>query len=208
MGLKNKMLPEIVLASSSKVRKGVMDRLGVNYRVSESGFKEKTELKEGESFEDLARRLALSKARDVALKTKEAIVIGADSFAVIDGEILGKPQNRQRAIEYLNRLNGKEHEFYTGIAVIDTKNQKEMTACVKAKVKFRDLTSKEIEDYIEREEVLTAGGAYRIQGLGSVLVERVEGDYYAIVGLSPSKVAELFKDLGHNLFDYIPPICP
>jgi len=200
------MKPEIILASSSPVRKEVMDKLRIVYRCQPGEYEEKMELTPGESFEDLAKRLALGKAREVASKVHQAIVIAADSFAVLNREILGKPQTRNQAIEYLDRLSGRIHEFYTGMAIIDTEEEREVVDCAVAKVHFRVLTPEEIQQYVEREEVITAAAAYRIQGLGSVLVEEVKGDYYSIVGLSPSTLTEMFKKLNRNLFDYIPEI--
>lgn len=196
------MSPEIILASSSLVRRDVFNKLGIIYTVRPSKFEEKTTLEGDESFEDLAKRLALGKARNIASRMQNAIVIGADSFAVLDGKIMGKPHTKECAIEYLYHLNGKTHEFYTGVAVIDTEKQKEVVDCVTARVRFRNLSQNEIEQYVQKEDVTTAGGAYRIQGLGATLIEKIEGDYYAIVGLSPSKLQEMLKSLGHNLFDY------
>ncbi|MBI1982024.1 MAG: septum formation protein Maf, partial [Candidatus Levybacteria bacterium] len=151
----------------------------------------------------LAKRLALGKARNIASKVQNAIIIGADSFAVLEGKIMGKPHTKERAIEYLSRLNGKTHEFYTGMAVIDTERQREVADCTTARVRFKTLSQNEIEQYVRVEDAVTAGGAYRIQGLGAVLIEKVEGDYYAVVGLSPSVLQEMLKSLGHSLFDYI-----
>lgn len=197
------MRPEIILASSSPVRKEVMDNLRVVYRCQPSKYEEKMELTPGESFEDLVERLALGKAREVAPKVSQAIVIAADSFAVLNEEILGKPQTENQAIEYLNRLSGGIHKFYTGMAIVDTEEEREVVDHAVAKVHFRVLTPDEIQQYVEREEVITAAAAYKIQGLGSALVEMVEGDFYSIVGLSPSKLTEMFKKLNRNLFDYI-----
>lgn len=199
------MQPRIILASSSEVRKELLKKLRLVYTVQSSQFKEREMLKGKESFEDFAKRLALGKARDIAKKVKNAIVIGADSFAVFNGEIMGKPHTKQKAIESLSRLSGATHEFYTGMAVIDTQTQKEVVDCVKAKVYFRNLTQEEINYYVEKEEVTTAAGAYRIQSLGAILIDKLEGDYYAVVGLSPSKLMEMLAELGLNLFDYVLP---
>lgn len=200
------MLPEIILASSSEVRQEVLRKLRVVYSVQQSEFKEKEVLEERESFEDFAKRLALGKAREVAHKVKNAIVVGVDSFAVVKGEIMGKPHTQEKAVEFLKRLSGDTHEFYTGMAVIDTQTQKEIVDCVKTKVSFRNLTTEEISQYIEREEVTTAAGAYRIQSLGAILIDKLEGDYYAVVGFSPSKLQEMLRSLNYNLFDYVSPL--
>lgn len=198
------MQPEIILASSSSVRKEVLDRLRVIYNVFPSEFAEKMSLEADESFEDLAKRMASGKAREVASKVKNAVVIGADSFAVFDGNIMGKPHTKKVAIEFLEQLSGRTHEFYTGMAVIDTEIKKEIVDCTKARVHFRHLSQEEIKQYVDREEVETAAAAYRIQSLGAMFVDWIEGDYYAVVGFSPSKLHEMFGKLGRNIFDYIP----
>lgn len=197
-------LPKLVLASSSLVRKELFDHLRLSYCVYPSQFTENIPSTGNKSYSEVAKQLAFGKAQDVASKIKShSLVIGIDSFAVLDGKILGKPKTRERAIEFLSVLSGKTHDFYTGMAVIDMYKQRKITHCAKAKVYFRNLSLTEITQYIQKEEVLTAAGSYRIQGLGSTFIKKIEGDYYAVVGVSPSKLAEMFKELGYNLFDYV-----
>jgi len=203
---KKNIVPRIILASSSPVRKDILNQLKISYSVSSSSFKESKKPNRNESFEDFAKRLALGKAKNVASRARNAIVIGADSFAVLDGEIIGKPHTKKRAIQYLRRLNNRTHEFYTGMALVDSESQTEVTDYAKAIVKFRNLTEAEIKEYVEREDVTSAGGAYRIQGVGTTLIDSIQGDYYAIVGLSPSKLATMLKTLNRRLFDYISPL--
>lgn len=152
------------------------------------------------------------KAKDIVYiraQAKKGLVIaidyGIDRYKnyVLDGEIIGKPLTAKCAIAYLQRFSGRSHDFYTGMAIIDTVNDKEIIDYVHAKVYFRNLSLTEITQYIEKEEVLTAAGSYRIQGLGAALIKKLEGDYYAVVGISPSKLTEMFKKLGYNLFDYV-----
>lgn len=203
---RGKTVPRIILASSSQVRRDVLKELRIAHAVYPSSFKEHTKPNANESFEDFAKRLALGKARDVASKLQHAMVIAADSFAVLNGEVMGKPHTKKIAVQYLTRLSNRTHEFYTGIAVVDTNSQKEVTDCAKAIVSFRNLTQKEIKEYVEREDVTNAGGAYRIQKIGATLINAIQGDYYAIVGISPSKLATMLKRMNYNLFDYISPL--
>lgn len=196
------MSPELILASSSPPRQEILDRLGISFRVYSTQLEERVEI-EGKSFEDFAKTLALKKAQEAASNLNKGIVIGADSFVVIDGQILGKPGSQKRAIEYLQQLSGRELEFYTAIAVIDTQSKKELVRCLKTRVYFRDLTLEEIREYVGKEEVSSAAGGFRIQGLGATLVEKIEGDYYAVVGLPLSKLQEMLRSLGYNLFDFI-----
>lgn len=196
--------PTIVLASSSHARRKILDDLRLIYTVYPSDFKEKIDQSRQRSFEDNVRDLAIGKARNVASKLKtSALVIGADSFAVLDGKIMGKPLTKKRAIAYLQRLSGRWHDFYTGVAIIDVVNHKAIIDYAHAKVYFRNLFLTEIAQYIEKEDVLHPAGAYKIQGLGATLIEKIDGDYYAVIGLSSSKLAEMFKKLGFNLFDYV-----
>lgn len=197
------MIPNIILASRSQVRKEVLDGLGLVYSICPSTFEEKIE--NTGNFGDLTQRLALGKTKNVASNVKTpSLVIGADSFAVFDNEIIGKPHTKHNAIAQLTRLSGRKHDFYTGMAIVDTYRRQEMVDIVAATVFLKKLSLTEIKQYVEKEEVLTAAGAYRIQGLGATLVKKIIGDYYAIVGISPTKLAEMFKRLGYSLYDFIP----
>lgn len=198
------MKPTIILASSSLIRKRVLDRIGLTYEIKPSTFEEDMTLEKSEKPHDLAIRLALGKAQDVAIRFTDALVIGADTFAITDtGKLLGKPDTNERAKEYLQKLSGRKHTFVTGLAVIDTMTEHIVTDYSSATAYMKRLTKGQIEQYVCLEDVRNAGGAYKMETLGSTLVDRVEGDYYAIVGISPSKLYDMFAQLGYNFYDFI-----
>lgn len=198
------MLPPIILASRSPTRKDLLDRLGVKYQIYPSTFDEQLTKKTGERFSDLACRLALGKTYDVAAQVQTPVlVIGADTFGVCDGESIGKPHTPEKAVAVLRQFSGRRADFYTGMTVVDTAHKKTVSECVRATVYFRKLSVSEIRQYVAKGDALEAAGGFKIHELGAVLVRRVIGDYYAIVGLSPSKLAEMFNKLGHNVFEYV-----
>jgi len=144
----------------------------------------------------LVKGLALSKARDIARKVKEGIVIGADTVVVYGGKILGKPRDEADAEKMLRKLSGRKHEVMTGLAIVDVDQNEEAVECVKTKVKFRKLSSGEIKEYVATGEPLDKAGAYGVQGKGAALVESIEGCYYNVVGLPLAKLVEMLKSLG------------
>jgi septum formation protein len=132
----------------------------------------------------------------VAPRYKDAIIIAADTIGVIDGKIIGKPLTAQQAVKMLGDLSGKSHEVITGFTILDTTTGKIFSATVSTVVYIKQLTSAEIEAYVQTGEPLDKAGAYAIQGLGAVLVERIEGDYYNVVGLPLNALVEALKGLG------------
>jgi septum formation protein len=137
----------------------------------------------GESPEDYVVRVARDKARDVASRVQGSIVLSADTVVTIDGEILGKPRDRADAIRMLTRLSGREHQVFTAVCVINQRNDKVREGVEKTAVSFRRLGGPEIEDYVERENVMDKAGAYAIQGFASVFIPRISGSYSNVMGL-------------------------
>ena len=144
----------------------------------------------------MACRLSLVKAEAVAARHKNAVVIGADTIGVLEGRILGKPRTVKEAIEMLQDMSGKCHTVITGFTIIDTDTRKIVTQSVDTKVFFRKLTLSEIEFYVNSGEPMDKAGAYAIQGLGSILVEKIVGDYYNVIGLPLCSLALALKDFG------------
>lgn len=130
----------------------------------------------------------LSKIKAEPFKNDKDIVIGADTVVAIDGKILGKPKDKADAYNMLKMLSGREHSVFTGVTVIS--NGKCDTFSVETRVKFFDLTDEEINDYINTGEPFDKAGGYGIQGKGSLLVEKIDGDYFNVVGLPVSKLAK------------------
>jgi len=191
---------DIVIASGSPSRRGMLRRLGFKLRMIPSSIPEKHGFTD--KPEEFATSLALTKARSVAEKLRSGIVIGLDTVIVHEGEILSKPTNEDDAIEMLKRLSGSTHRILTGIAIMDIETGRQLVDYELSKVKMRKLTEEEIRQYVSTGEPIGKVGAYAIQGAGSVLVDRLDGCYYNIAGLPISKLATMMKSFGKNLLHY------
>ena len=187
-------MKQLILASQSPSRKQLLEFAGVEFTVEPSNYEEDMSLEMTPA--ELAKYLSAGKARDVAAHRKNAVILGADSFAVYEGELLGKPHTFERAKEVLTMLSGKSHDFLTGFTIIDADTGEEYSEVVKTKVYFKTLTSDEIDNYLAKEDVRKNAGSYRSQELGSVLVEKMEGSATNIVGLPMSQVATALKKFG------------
>jgi septum formation protein len=148
---------------------------------------------------EFAQKISLEKAKTVASKHKNAIVIAADTFIVFGGQILGKPHTEKEAREMLEAISGKSHSVITGFSIIDTSKNKTLSKSVETKIYIRKLTSAEIDAYVKSKEPLDKAGAYAIQGLGAILVEKIEGDYFNVIGLPLSALTEALKEFGVNI---------
>lgn len=172
---------KIILASASPWRRKILKDAGVSFTVEKSGFKENMRLKLPPPA--LAKKLALGKAMAVAKRHKNAVVIGADTFVVFGGKILGKPVTSARARAMLKALGGKSHSLLTGFAIVDSKTGAYVAKAVSTRMTMRELSSEEIDEYVRTGEPLRAAGGYAIQGGGSKLIKRIRGDYNNVVGL-------------------------
>ncbi|MGD2216729.1 MAG: Maf family protein, partial [Gemmatimonadales bacterium] len=146
----------------------------------------------GEEPAEAAQRLARAKAE--AARQVGALAIGCDTLVVHRGDILGKPVTRDEAVEMVCRLQGEEHAVYTGVALA-TPGQVE-SAVEATRVWFRSLDPRECEEYVATEEPMDKAGAYGIQGFGAAIVERIEGDYFNVMGLPIQRLLELFRRFG------------
>lgn len=173
----------VVLASKSPRRSHLLNSLGMEFEVIIADIDE--ELDTALSPESYCSRLALSKAEKVAgLLNYEALVIGADTIVVLDGLIINKPDSPAQAYQFLKKLSGKTHKVYTAIALINSKDKRELTEYRVTNVTFRNLDDKEIEAYVKSGSPMDKAGAYGIQDdFGAVFVSHIEGCYYNIVGL-------------------------
>ncbi len=182
--------PGLILASRSPRRAELLSRLGLQFVVRVPEVEES--LRPGERPDAAAERLARDKA--ISAVTDGAIAIGCDTLVVHGGEILGKPRNREEAVRMVCRLQGGEHEVHTGIALA-TPDRVE-TAVENTRVWFRRLDSRECEEYVATGEPMDKAGAYGIQGFGAAIVERIEGDYFNVMGLPVQRLLELFRRFG------------
>ncbi|NBV77972.1 septum formation protein Maf [bacterium] len=185
---------KLILASTSHWRKTILEKARIPFTIEKPDYEEDMTLKMPPA--KLAAFLALGKAQSVAIKHADAVIVSADTFAEYKGELLGKPHTKDRAYNVLNMLSGKWHPIHTGIAVIDTKTGKKTVKTVTTKVHFRKLASEEIEAYVESGEPLQAGGSYTAQETGATFIDKIEGDFYAIVGLPIATLVPILAKYG------------
>lgn len=181
---------KIILASQSPRRIELLKQFGMPFESIPSHIEEVTDVTD--LPEKTVMSLAYLKAREISIAHKDALVIASDTL-VYAAKPLGKPSNRDEAFEMLNELKGKTHEVFTGVALIHEQLQKKIVFYEKTLVEFNDLTETQILKYIETGEPLDKAGAYGIQGLGSVLVKSIHGDYYNVMGLPLSHLNQQLK---------------
>ncbi len=188
-----KVLEMIVLASSSPRRKKLMEEVFKKVKVVHPQVDESKI--EGESPKEMVERLAVLKAQAVNDVESTSVVIAADTVVELEGEILGKPSHSDEAKEMLKKLSGKWHTVHTGVCVKN--GEKEISFVSSTRVKFYDLDEETIEMYVKKGTPLDKAGAYGIQeDLGMILVEKIEGDFFTVVGLPISRVWWEIKKLG------------
>jgi septum formation protein len=190
---------EIILASASPRRKELLKLIGLRFKIDPGDYKENMNLKL--SPHKLARALSLEKAKSVAGKYNNAIIIAADTFVIIRGQLLGKPHTEEETKRMLVLLNGATHSVITGFTILDTDTGKKISRSVETKVTFKNLTEKEIDAYVKTKEPLDKAGAYAIQGLGSILVKRIEGDYFNVIGLPLCPLVECLAEFGIQVLE-------
>jgi len=188
---------KIILASGSPRRKELLESLGWSFDVIVSNIDE--ELLAGEAPPDMVKRLAIEKARAVAVNFPDAYVIGSDTSVVIEKKVLGKPENKKESIEMLKLLNGRTHYVYSGVALCFGDNV--FSDFDSTEVTFRYLNEEALFAYVESGEGLDKAGSYAIQGLGSLLVESIRGCYFNVVGLPLYSLSCLFEKAGISLAD-------
>ena len=184
------MRPRVILASGSPRRRELMSLIGITHEVIPANIDES--YKAGETPRQHAERLAREKA--TAIDAPDAVIVGSDTIVVVDGDVLGKPRDRAHAVEMLNRLNGRSHTVMTGVAA--RWRGQTVSGLEEVGVTFRTLSDAEIDRYIATGEPLDKAGAYGIQGYGATIVERVDGDYFAVMGLAVNRLVGLFRALG------------
>jgi septum formation protein len=187
-----------VLASTSPYRRALLARLRVPFEVEAPGVDEAA--RAGENARDTALRLAEAKARAVAPKFPQALVIGSDQVAALEGQHLGKPGTHPNAVAQLKAMRGRTVIFHTALALLNTGSGSLQTADVPTTVSFRDYSDSEIERYLELEQPYDCSGSAKIEGLGIVLVERVGGDDpSALIGLPLVQLAAMLRKEGVSL---------
>ncbi|MBP7862034.1 septum formation protein Maf [bacterium] len=205
------MSTQIILASTSPRRKEIMRNMGLDFLTVPADIDET--LPDDMPADTGVLQLAIEKARttlDIVKNNgtldssvKKLVIIGADTTVVLDGRMVGKPDDRAHAIEILQKLNGQPHDVFTGVCVIacDLENNKidEFSDLSKSRVYFRQLTQTEIESYVDSKEPMDKAGAYALQGIGSALVERIDGCFTNVIGLSAPLAVSLLRKAGLSI---------
>jgi septum formation protein len=188
---------KIILASASPRRKELLEKIGLNFTVDPSDCPEDqhSDLKP----EDLVKVISRKKAAAVASKYPDSIILAADTIGVLRGKIIGKPHTVETARRMLLDLSGKSHRVITGFTIIDSATNKAVTRSVETRVYIKHLSPLEIFNYVKTGEPLDKAGSYAIQGLGSVIVKKIVGDYYNVMGLPLYSLVESLKEFGINI---------
>ena len=184
---------KIVLASSSSRRRRLLEQVGVPFEVEDPGGVEESV---SERPEERVVENATAKARSVARRLREGLVVGADTLVVADDRVLEKPRDASDAREMLRALSGAVHRVLTGVAVVDAASGKAESDLVETFVHMRPLSGEEIEAYMSTGEPFGKAGGYAIQGVGALLVDEVRGCFYNVVGLPLSRLDAILKRFG------------
>ncbi len=192
---------QIILASASPRRRELLQQICVQAKVQSVDIDESQ--KQNESVNDYVERLAMEKARrgfDTISNEKKLPVLGSDTIVEIDGEVLGKPENRQHAKEMLMKLSGKNHEVHTSVAIVTHDKSVMMTSS--SQVEFKRLEADEIDRYLASGEADDKAGAYAIQGIAAQFVKNINGSFSGVMGLPLYETVELLKLCGVTPLDH------
>ena len=186
---------QLVLASTSPFRRELLGRLGFSFDVANPRTDESP--LPNEAPEDTALRLSEAKARAVAPLFPDALIIGSDQVAVLDGQAYGKPGTHDNAVRQLRTMRGRTVNFFTGLCLLDARTGQAQVCGVPTLVTFRDLNDAEIESYLRREQPYQCAGAAKSEGLGIAIIARMQGDDpNALIGLPLIALCNLLKEAG------------
>ena len=184
---------KLILASTSPFRKAILDKLGLNFDTA-SPETDETAL-EHESPQQLVERLSIAKAKAVADKHTNALVIGSDQVSVINGKIIGKPHTHENAIKQLQNASGKTVTFYTGLCLYNSDTKKYQSEVVPFDVVFRELSEQQIENYLQKEKPYNCAGSFKSEALGIVLFEKLIGeDPNTLIGLPLIRLVKMLEN--------------
>ncbi len=185
---------KIILASTSPRRKEIFTKTRLPFKTQKSNYEEDLTLPLPSS--ELAEYLSQGKARALAAKHSNAIIIAADTFIVYRDKIIGKPKTKKRAREMLRMLSGKENDIVTGVTILDSKNNNIYSFHEITKIFMKNLSEETINAYIKTGEPMDKAGAYAIQELGALLVEKIEGDFFNAMGLPLTRLCKKLRKFG------------
>ena len=190
--------PKIVLASTSPFRRELLARLGLPFEIADPAVDEA--LRPGETPEATALRLSEEKARAVASRFPDALIIGSDQVACLDGQIFGKPGNHENAVRQLQTMRGRSVNFFTGLCLLNARTGVAHIRGVPTLVTFRDLSDAEIDRYLRKEKPYNCAGSAKSEGLGIAVIARMEGeDPNALIGLPLIALCDLLKIENTNI---------
>lgn len=184
----------LILASTSPRRKELLALLDIPFEIIPPSTIE--DVQGQENPVDHVRRLALEKARSVAIDYPTSLVVGSDTVIELDGRILGKPSDLGDAKDILNRLRGRCHLVHTGLALVSQAERTKQVCVETVNVWIKDFSDAELQEYLNTQDSLGKAGAYSIQGAGAHLIEKIEGDYPTVVGLPLKKIAKFLEKAG------------
>jgi len=194
-------MPQIILASASKARKKLMKELSIAFHCHASDYEEDMTIYKTPHV--LAKFLALQKARTIAKKYPDSIIIGADTFGSMDDEILGKPNSITAAKEMIRKFSNNNIHIHTGLAVIQTdksaKITKEITLHTVTNLTFTKISEKEINEIVKKDDVLRVAGALTIEGESGKFVKTIDGDYHNVMGLPIFQLKKMLITFGIKL---------
>lgn len=184
----------IILASASPRRQELLANLGLKFEVKVSEVDET--LDENMPAAQQVEKLAERKASVVAAQSTKGLVIGADTLVVLGGKPLGKPADREEAVQMLKSLQGRSHDVFTGLAVIDAATGQSVVTHQATAVRFKPLSSEQIQRYVDTDEPMDKAGAYAVQGKASIFIDSIRGCYFNVVGLPIAKLADALRMFG------------
>jgi septum formation protein len=190
--------PRLILASTSIYRRELLNRLGIPFETTNPDTDE-TPLP-GETPEQTALRLSEAKARAPAALFPDALIIGSDQVATLDGKIYGKPGNHENAVRQLQTMRGRTVNFFTGLSLCNTRTGTIRTRGIPTLVTFRNLNDREIENYLRREQPYNCAGSAKSEGLGIAVIAKMEGDDpNALIGLPLIALCDLLQEEGISI---------
>ena len=189
----NKLDRPLILASQSPRRKQILENMGFTFNVHIPEVENENNYITIDHIEKSVQKLALAKANSVAAQYTSSLVLGSDTVVVVDKQIIGKPVNREDAKLMLQRLSGRMHKVYSGVALTCADINFTSTAAACTDVFFRDVPEEEIEEYLTVDEYADKAGAYAIQGRAMTFVDKINGCFYNVMGLPISETMSLCK---------------
>ena len=190
---------KLLLASNSRTRKEILDKVGIKYEVYPSNIEENSDRTDPKEY---VMDLSKQKAESVASKVKDGIILSADSIIFIDNKKLEKPKNRESAKKMLKLLLGRVNYAVTGVTIIDKYQDKTITFNEVTEVYFDVMFEEEMDWYIENEQFIFERCGYSIAGKSAIYIPKIKGDYYNILGMPISRVYKELHKLGYNLSDF------